>query len=242
MFGIDDAIIASAGANIVGGLLQNSAQSSAASSQQDFQLAMSSSAYQRAVKDMSAAGLNPMLAYSQGGASTPNGAMPVLGNVGAAASQGMATGAAIAQQRAQTDNIEANTNLLATQAKVLESQALLNNTSANKVEQDRQTAVSALPGVIADAGSKGESYSQQLKINPLELYAKKLGITKAELDEMMSSNSKDFTEQFGKYMPYVDAIGKVGNSAGNALDSLGSIIPMINSFKRFFGGRLPNAK
>jgi cytoskeletal protein RodZ len=51
----------------------------------DFQEEMSGTSYQRAVADLNAAGLSPMLAYSKGGASTPSGSVadPVkLGETG----------------------------------------------------------------------------------------------------------------------------------------------------------------
>lgn len=42
----------------------------------EWQEQMSNTAYQRAVQDMRKAGINPMLAFSQGGASTPSGSAP----------------------------------------------------------------------------------------------------------------------------------------------------------------------
>jgi hypothetical protein len=53
----------------------NAASAEQAANQMAFQERMRDTQYQTAVKDMKAAGLNPMLAYSQGGAGTPTGAM-----------------------------------------------------------------------------------------------------------------------------------------------------------------------
>ena len=53
----------------------NAASAEQAANQMAFQERMRKTQYQTAVEDMKSAGLNPMLAYTQGGAGTPTGAM-----------------------------------------------------------------------------------------------------------------------------------------------------------------------
>lgn len=54
--------------------IANAFSASEAQKSRDFSERMSSTSYQRAMNDMKAAGLNPALAISQGGASTPSSA------------------------------------------------------------------------------------------------------------------------------------------------------------------------
>lgn len=127
MFGIDDAIMGPVlGAGISGFLAQagqedtNSANRAMSQAQMDFQERMSNTAYQRAVKDMSAAGLNPMLAYQQGPASSPGGASAVMQNAkGAgvsAANQAYQTGVQMENVKAQTEKVHADEAVSRTQA------------------------------------------------------------------------------------------------------------------------------
>ena len=68
----------------------------------DWQEHMSNTAYQRAMADMRAAGLNPILAYQQGGASTPSGGSAAVGTLAGA----MGTGYSYQAMQDNSDTIK----------------------------------------------------------------------------------------------------------------------------------------
>jgi hypothetical protein len=94
----------SSAASFFGGREQNVASAEAAERQMQFQREMSDTSFQRQVKDLEAAGVNPMLVTKLGGASTPPGAMPSFVNPAAMASQSFSAvqSSQAAKQQAET--------------------------------------------------------------------------------------------------------------------------------------------
>ena len=132
--------------SIGAGAMASSAQDNAnemnreqAEKNREFQAYMSNTAYQRAATDMKYAGINPIMAYSQGGASSPSGSTAQM-----IAADGMAEGikgaAGSAMQAAalnkEMEQKDATIELNKAQADVAKTQVDLNESSALSIQKD----------------------------------------------------------------------------------------------------------
>lgn len=227
-------------ANLIGGYMTNRANAKQAQKQMDFQERMSNTAYQRAVADMKAAGLSPMLAYSQGGAHAPQGAQATMQNPVPAA-----TGSAFQAMttKAMVDNTNTNTDLQKEQA---------NKTSRESDLVEAQTKVAIRDELLRaqqQATSAAEAHKLEADVKRITAEIRNLGLEsqlretwlptetqasalhrmiapltyirdKAKTQAEYKYHSSEWGQKYGPMMRDAVGAGQVGTSAATILRNI----------------------
>lgn len=270
--GLNPAGLIGTGLSLAGGWLgmesqrqTNSMNRDMANAQMAFQERMSDTQWQRGVSDMEKAGLNPMLAYSQGGASSPGGATaPMASPLGAGAATAMQVADTMAninlkqaqaisnvadarQSVASAGHIEFENQFMQPIAKMVaeyglssaQFAALRDSTLYNAwVGHPQELADAEYQKLAADSGIAVQTLKQLREGWTPELQKKMLEAKMLKLDLPRAEATSEFYRRGG---PDVVGIEKMGTLAGT-VDAAGNAIGRgVAKVGDLFGRMLPSA-
>ncbi|WNK13778.1 MAG: DNA pilot protein [Microvirus sp.] len=210
--------IGAAGLSYLGGKQANDANAKQAQAQMDFQAQQTGTAYQRATADMQQAGLNPMLAYSQGGASSGSGASANISDeitpALSSAKQGAMYREQLNQLQLQNDNISATNENIGAQTRNTEVDTLAKQAQIPGFAQGSTNQVVTGKEIQARVDEILQRVEQGKKINPLEVKRLQQAIQSQTYSLVGEKNSADFNRAIGEYIPGgAKTAGAVGSTA-----------------------------
>lgn len=219
-----------AGASIAGGLLGNKSARDEANRNREFQERMSNTSYQRAVEDMRAAGLSPMLAYSQGGASTPSGGQaqqsdvitPAVHSALSAYDRKLST----AQNEANVENTRADTANKVSSNELIRAQTASTMQQGNLASAQYNVSLETVNKIRAEvenlrttneqiqAATRKLMADEKLSYAQANKVAVEIVLGKAKVPGAQAEAARD-ASGYGQVRPYLDDIGRYGNSAAD---------------------------
>lgn len=177
-------------------------------SQQKFQERMSNSSYQRAVRDMRKAGINPIMAFQQGGASTPSGSSSQPG-------KGVAESISSAHRvRLERRADQRETNLYEKQIELMDAQRDAATNSAKKIWEEAETERGSRLGVTNLLNSQKDAADASARDSSASAALKELGVSGARNEAALQEGLNRLMK--GGNFSWED-VKRLGLGAGGAL-------------------------